>query len=111
MLVLGESAELTFYNWGMRYKIDNKKKLYETSRPTLGRDVENAWLADQGVKLALLVFGENESEAKAVSEQMLRDLRALPRSQRPKLKPFDKAAHQIKMIRASLESSRTPAHL
>ncbi len=36
----------------MRYKIDNKKKAYETARPTLGRDVENAWLADQGIKLS-----------------------------------------------------------
>ena len=52
----------------MRYKIDNKKKVYETTRLTLGRDVENAWLADQGIKLALLVFGENEAEAKALSE-------------------------------------------
>lgn len=96
MWVSGESLKFTFYNWIMRYKSDNKKKVYETLRPALGREVENAWLADQRIKLALLVFGENESEAKALSEQMLRDLRALPKSQRPKLKPFDKAAHQIK---------------
>lgn len=116
------------------YTLTNNRKLAYADKKRLDRYVENAWLADQAVKLALAVFADAE-EAKTLAGEILGEINALPRPRPSNIapvkavvgdispaqrdafqaagnkEPFGSLAARIKGIKAALASELTPAHL
>ena len=94
-----------------RFKIDNRKKVTDNTRPVLGRDAANAFLADQCVRLALAAWGD-AAESKPIAEEILRGLHALPKSRRPEpLTAEEQHERHLNMVRAAIASPKTPEHL
>ena len=59
----------------MKFKIDNERRVFLTPRAVLGREVENAHLADVAIRLSLAVWADSE-EAKTIAEEVLRNCHA-----------------------------------